>query len=499
LIFEDSSYLRPDIHSQINVLLGPREQQQQNYREPTTRTQLPIDRGSNSISYNNGPQAVKAHQTVHHHPQNPNLQTPSSVITDEIRIPLNKVPGRLTINQEIQTDVKFNDTHNNNTNSPNNNNRYVKQDIQPVFAEVETISFYHMTFEERMEHLKMLLNDGVSYKSIKNVYDPCIEYANYSREAEPRATSSDGNKQRSKSATSRGNLTIHKIPIQTYPESPKQQQQRNVPVNVVLPQAASRQQNYTDSPPIPRSPRSPRGPTTTNSTSESTTYHRNPIRSETSDRIDLNITRPRTPPSEYADNNNIGYSRYSEYNRDNRERVTEFDSYTKITRSKSSHGGAADRQLKGTNLAHSTIELTSVMNDKTVVRGIPIKDAPVDAFSIHVRNSKRVDDNYDSNSSSNDTHNTTPPAYKKRNTNSNKNYNGNGSPIDKIKQPCQQIREHVHYLKKQLEHHMKAEDTYRPPNELDEKRYQQQQLNSNSRGFNSTLSSNLNESSESNF
>lgn len=295
---------------------------------------------------------------------------------DEIRIPLNKsVPGRLTINQEIQTDRLPRSHH---------HRRFVDYEIKPVFAEVETISFYHMTFEERMEHLKGLLTDGHAYKNVKHAYDPCIETAHYSRSRD----CSRQPRSRSECSLKGSPLSSHHLPIETVttvhhhrsvsrsrsPPPLTPTYSLNSPVNYqssISPRTTLNKKSY-----LPDCP--PR-------------HHL--IKSETTTIVDpVPIPAPR-----------VHFHKIES---------------TPITRIRTSSN--ASSKSSSSKLAHSTIELTSVLNDRTVVTGIPIKDSPPEAFSIHINNN-------------------------------NENSNGSGNKSKKSKNTMDRIKEEVQFLKRQIQ------------------------------------------------
>ena len=313
--------------------------------------------------------------------------------------------GKLTINQEIQTDVRSKDL-------------VVKTDIQPVFADVETISFYHMTLDERMEHFKMLLNDGYSYKNIKAMYDPCIDMANYSREAEP-VQPRDILKPRSNSASnSKAPMSVHQIPIEkhleplakspslfnnnyeysqsnstskvsprrplnqpviTSSESPPRRHLAKSLTSSILGRSASPSSNYFSETKV-----NYRQDRTSEKTNADFYYERtsnsnaSPAVTTTATAADSPVSQAPPPPLTKYGNKSDESSSFVTFSR-SCERSESNNNQHQRNRVKSSTSGKMP-------LTHSTIELTSVMNDRTVVTGIPIKEMPNDDFSVHVNN-----------------------------------------------------------------------------------------------------------------
>ncbi|CAF0727309.1 unnamed protein product [Brachionus calyciflorus] len=326
-IIKRNSILRPDIHKQINELLD------QDYRLSPDKIITNVDRiNFNKIDKMNPPQ-----YTQHHHYPNQYENSKNNLISLNIKNP--RVTKYTDI--QIQTDLSFKDIK-------------ARGDINPVFSDVEILGFTYMTEQERIDYMKSLMSDD--YPIEKFEYDPCCDFASFSRDND---LSRDNSRSRSNSSQRINKNQINEtrsIASQTLFTSKSDQNQSTQTIF-----------EYT----------SPSG------SSESSPMHnlviaktKTTIKSDP-DNNGYNKIKERFSIKNKQENEPFEYNQTSEYKIDNGK-----SELVKSTLDLSKPKEKIDDKKK---LVKSTMEMTSVINNKTTVTGISVKDAP-ERFTIQIIN-----------------------------------------------------------------------------------------------------------------
>lgn len=246
---------------------------------------------------------------------------------------------------QIQTDLTFKDIK-------------VKGQMDAVYSEVEILGFTYMTEEERQEQLKMLLNDDCPIE--KYSYDPCTEFTSFSRYNDP------------------------SLPVPRMRSISSNRKQ----VPVALTRSIGSQTLYTSNS-IHRSTQTINDYSTSTTSTENSPLHKLVIaKTRATIKSDLegnNKIKERFSLQNKKDYS-IGYSQTSEYETNNGkgELIKSNLSIDKI-QEESEATKETNEDLDRRKLVKSTMEMTSVINNKTTVTGISVKDAP-EKFTIQIIN-----------------------------------------------------------------------------------------------------------------
>lgn len=308
-----------------------------------------------------------------HLQQEASLSDDSSVLN---LIPININRHRVTeySDSQIQTDLSFKDIK-------------VKNDINPVLAEVQTLGFFYMTEEERMDQLALMLSDD--YSTYKTAYDPCVEFEKYVRETQSnsnnnKSKSRDNSQSKSRSSsrsrtTSTSGIDTRSVGSQTFFVAPEVD-------HVKKSDQHQSTQTINDA-------------SSVSSSTVSSPAH-NQVKATTTTVIENDPTQviPNLIKEKFSIKNNrdssLEYAQSSEYNTDFKnnkiERVSSElhladKAKADIVEDKAGKIILNDKTKSERKLVHSTIEMTSVVENKTTVTGISIKSYP-EKFSIEYSN-----------------------------------------------------------------------------------------------------------------
>lgn len=245
---------------------------------------------------------------------------------------------------QAQTDLSFKDIK-------------VKGQMNAVYSEVEILGFTYMTEEERHEQLKILLSDECPIE--KYSYDPCTEVTSFTRYNDPSIPVP-----RSRSVSSN---------------------RRQVPI--AMTKSTGSQTLYTSNS-IHRSTQTINEYSNSTTSTENSPLHQFLITKTKAiiktDTDGTNRVKERFSMHNKKDQS-IGYNQLSEYetNVGKKELIKSSLNVDKIDQETEKAETSEDFDKK--KLVKSTMEMTSVINNKTTVTGISGKDAP-EKFTIQIIN-----------------------------------------------------------------------------------------------------------------